>query len=223
MGRCVRGDDCSIAGNSLPRREERYRRRIGLLGGSFNPAHAGHLHISLEALKRLDLDEIWWLVSPKNPLKKAHDLADYALRLNSARAIATHPRIRVLDIEQRHGLHYTIDSIRFMQSHHRNCAFVWLMGADNLAGFHRWKDWRAIARLLPIAILDRAPFGLKALHGPFALAYAGHRLQATQAARLANAAAPKWSYLTIPRHPLSATLLRKTLGKNAFLRHNVCK
>lgn len=198
----------------------RGKRTIGLLGGSFNPAHAGHLHISLEALKRLQLDEIWWLVSPKNPLKKADDLADYALRLSFARGLANHPRIRVLDVEAQHQLHYTIDSIRFLQSHRRDCAFVWLMGADNLAGFHRWKNWREIARRLPIAILDRAPFGIRALHARFATAYATHRLQSAKAARLAECAAPQWCYLTIPRHPLSATHLRKTLGRNAFLRHN---
>ena len=199
----------------------RGKRKIGLLGGSFNPAHAGHLHISLEALKRLKLDEIWWLVSPKNPLKKADDLADYALRLSFARATTQHPRIRVLDVEQRHQLFYTIDSIRFLQSHHRDCRFVWLMGADNLAGFHRWKHWRAIAARLPIAILDRAPFGMKALHARFALTYAPHRLCAAAAVRLASCAAPQWTYLSIPRHPLSATYLRKTLGKNAFLRHTM--
>ena len=197
----------------------RGKRKIGLLGGSFNPAHEGHLHISLEALKRLQLDEIWWLVSPKNPLKKADDLADYALRLTFARALANHPRIRVLDVEQREGLYYTIDSIRFLQSHHRDCNFVWLMGADNLAGFHRWRNWREIASRLPIAVLDRAPYGIKALHARFATAYAHHRLRSAEAARLANAAAPQWVYLCIPRHPLSATMLRKTLGRNAFLRH----
>jgi nicotinate-nucleotide adenylyltransferase len=195
-------------------------RRIGLLGGSFNPAHAGHVHISLEALKRLDLDEVWWLVSPQNPLKKASDLAEYALRFSFAKALARHPRIRVCDIEQRHHLHYTIDSIRFLQQHHPQHQFVWLMGADNLKQFHRWRDWQAIARRVPIAILDRAPFGIPALHARFALHHAKARLNPRDAARLADAAAPRWVYLTIPRHPLSATVLRKTLGKDAFLRHN---
>ena len=194
-------------------------RRIGLLGGSFNPAHAGHLHISLEALKRLKLDEIWWLVSPQNPLKKAHDLADYGTRLSFARGIAQHPRIRVLDVESRRSLHYTVDSIHYLQAHHPRNQFVWLMGADNLAGFHRWKNWREIAARVPIAILDRAPYGLKALHARFGLAYAHKRLNAAMAARLADAPAPAWAYLTIPRHPLSASYLRKTLGKKAFLRH----
>jgi nicotinate-nucleotide adenylyltransferase len=198
-------------------------RRIGLLGGSFNPAHEGHLHISLEAMKRLGLDEIWWLVSPQNPLKKASELAEYATRLACARAIARHPRIRVMDIEAVHGLYYSIDTIRFLQAQHPRHRFVWLMGADNLAGFHRWKAWKTIAARLPIVILDRAPYGLKALHGRFAQCFAKARLSAGDAVLLASRAAPAWAYLTIPRHPLSATFLRKTLGKHAFIRHNARK
>ncbi|MES2984570.1 MAG: nicotinate (nicotinamide) nucleotide adenylyltransferase [Pseudomonadota bacterium] len=195
-------------------------RTIGLLGGSFNPAHAGHLHITREALKRLQLDEVWWLVSPQNPLKKASDLADYALRFTSAAAIATDPRIRILDIEARHGLHYTIDSVRFLQARHRDCRFVWLMGADNLAGFHRWRAWRELAARIPIAVLDRAPYGLRALHGRFAATHARARAHPRDAATLADGPTPRWVYLTIPRHPLSASYLRKTLGNRAYLRHN---
>ena len=194
-------------------------RKIGLLGGSFNPAHSGHLHISLEALKRLGLDEVWWLVSPQNPLKKASDLEAYELRLSTAHALADHPRIRVCDLEAKHGLHYTIDTLRYLQAHHRDVQFVWLMGADNLAGFHRWRSWREIAARVPIAILDRAPYGMRALHARFALQYARWRVASSAAATLAVASAPRWAYLTIPRHPLSATYLRKTLGKNAFVRH----
>lgn len=195
-------------------------RKIGLLGGSFNPAHAGHLHISLEAMKRLGLDEIWWLVSPQNPLKRADELNDYDLRFAHAQHVAAHPRIRVLDLEQRHGLRYTIDTIRFLKNRQRGTRFVWLMGADNLAGFHRWRAWRAIAAQVPIAILDRAPFALRALHGRFALRFASSRLASADAAQLADGPAPAWVYLAIPRHPASATDLRKTLGKNAFLGHS---
>lgn len=194
-------------------------RKIGLLGGSFNPAHEGHLHISLEALKRLKLDEVWWLVSPQNPLKKASDLEAYVLRFETAKALARHPRIRVRDLEAKHGLHYSIDTIRFLQSHHRNVQFIWLMGADNLANFHRWRSWREIAKRVPIAVLDRAPYGMRALHARFALQYAQWRIASSEAAQLAVGLAPRWAYLTIPRHPLSATYLRKTLGKKAFLRH----
>lgn len=195
-------------------------RRIGLLGGSFNPAHAGHVHISLEALKRLKLDEIWWLVSPRNPLKRADELEDYDVRFSYAVALAQHPRIKVLGLEQQHGLRYTIETVRFLQRRYaRSAQFVWLMGADNLAGFHRWRAWKEIASRVPIAILDRAPFSLRALHGRFALRFAACRIAAAQAPLLAEKAPPAWSYLAIPRHPLSATHLRKTLGKKAWVRH----
>lgn len=196
------------------------RRRIGLLGGSFNPAHEGHLHISLEAFKRLRLDEIWWLVSPRNPLKQAGDLADYATRLSAALAIAQHPRIRVLDVEARQKLHYSIDTIRFLQARHRNHSFIWLMGADNLAQFHRWRAWREIAASVPIAVLDRAPYGLQALHARFATCFSRHRLRSSAAELLTGAPTPCWTYLTIQRNPLSASYLRKTLGNLAFFRHN---
>lgn len=196
------------------------RRRIGLLGGSFNPAHAGHRHISVEALKRLGLDEVWWLVSPQNPLKQASELEAYATRYAFAAALANHPRIRVLDLEQREGLYYTIDTIDFLRRHYQDTDFVWLMGADNLAGFHRWRAWRRIAALVPIAVLDRSPYGLRALHQRFARSYAPMRMPERQARQLAGHAAPCWVYLSIPRHPLSSTQLRKTLGKAAFIGHN---
>ena len=193
--------------------------RIGLLGGSFNPAHAGHRHISLEAMKRLQLDAVWWLVSPQNPLKKSSDLAEYTLRFESAAALAQHPRIRVLNVEARQQLRYSIDTIRFLQTHHRQTQFIWLMGADNLAGFHRWRHWRAIAARIPMAVLDRAPYGLKALHGHFATAAKAARLPCSAARMLATNECG-WAYLTIPRHPLSASFLRKTLGRKAFFRHS---
>ena len=195
------------------------KRRIGLLGGSFNPAHAGHLHISQQALKRLGLDEIWWLVSPQNPLKAKGELADYPLRLEAARRAARDGRIRVLDVEAREGLFYTIDTIRYLQKTFSQTKFVWLMGADNLAGFHRWRAWREIASLVPMAVLDRAPFGMRALHQRFARTYAAARQQEVTARKLAESRAPAWVYLSIPRHPLSASFLRKTLGKDAFSRH----
>lgn len=196
------------------------KRRIGLLGGSFNPAHAGHVHISLEAIKRLGLDEVWWLVSPQNPLKSAKGMADYATRLAFARDLtASHRRICVSDVEQRRGLFYTIDTLRLMLRRHHRTQFVWLMGADNLAHFHRWRGWRRIASLVPIAVLDRAPYALQALHAPFARRFASWRHPACQTAQLAQSPLPAWVYITLPRHPLSATQLRKTLGKAAFIRH----
>ncbi|MFZ4125353.1 MAG: nicotinate-nucleotide adenylyltransferase [Rickettsiales bacterium] len=194
-------------------------RRIGLLGGSFNPAHEGHLHITLEAIKRLGLDEVWWLVSPHNPLKKKTDLAEYEARFVSARAIANHPRIKVLDIEARNALYYSIDTIRFLQKHARGTQFVWLMGADNLQHFHRWRAWREIFARLPIAIIDRAPYAFSALHSLAALRYR-HKRVTNSRLLLRVKTLPAWAYISIPRHPQSATALRKSLGAKAFLRHN---
>lgn len=194
-------------------------RRIGLLGGSFNPAHEGHLHITLEALKRLDLDEVWWLVSPHNPLKKKTDLAEYGKRLASAHVIAQHPRIKVLDIEARHDLYYSVDTIRYLQKRARHTQFVWLMGADNLRHFHRWQAWREIVARLPIAIIDRAPYAFSALHSLAALRYR-HKRALNSHLLLRQKNLPAWAYISIPRHPQSATALRKLLGAEAFLRHN---
>ena len=191
-------------------------RRIGLLGGSFNPAHDGHLHISLEAMKRLQLDEVWWLVSPQNPLKTSHDMAPYAQRFASAAAHAKHPRIHVRDSEVRYGTRYTIDTVKHLIQHHRNVQFVWLMGADNLAQLHRWKAWQKLLSVLPIAVLDRAPYAISALHQKFAWRF--RHKQVRRGVQVFAAKPPHhWVYLCIPRHPLSATYLRKTLGKKAFL------
>lgn len=126
---------------------------IGLLGGSFNPAHGGHLYASLLALKALKLDYVWWLVSPGNPLKS--DPAPLAVRLDSAHAMARHPRIRVTELETRLGTRYTIDTVTALQRAFPQVRFVWLMGSDNLAQFHRWKGWRALARRLPIVVIRR--------------------------------------------------------------------
>lgn len=197
------------------------KQRIGLLGGSFNPAHAGHVHISLEAIKRLKLDEVWWLVSPRNPLKKAGDLADIAMRLEKAQTItAAHPHIRVRDDEIRHQLYYTIDSVTHLQEHFPKTQFVWLMGADNLKHFHRWKGYAQLAARIPMAVLDRAPYSFGALASRTALRWRHSRISPKNASLLAGLKAPAWVYIPIPRHPLSATFLRKTLGVRAFFGHN---
>ena len=194
------------------------KQRIGLLGGSFNPAHEGHVHISCEAIKRLQLDEVWWLVSPKNPFKSASDIAPAPKRLAHARALTrAHPRIVVRDDEIRHGLYYTIDSVAFLKAHYPHTQFVWLMGADNLKHFHRWKGFARLIRLLPFAVIDRAPYSFAALASKTALRYRHRRLSAKNACNLAAKRTPAWAYIPIPRHPLSATILRKTLGTKAFL------
>lgn len=184
------------------------KRRIGILGGSFNPAHAGHLHISREAIKRLRLDEVWWLVSPQNPLKPAAGMASLEKRLARARDAAQDRRIRVLDIEARLGARYTIDTLESLQSLFPQARFVWLMGADNLASFARWRRWPDILKAVPVAIFDRPRYSIS---GP--LAKVGQRFRHARiaehlASRLADLPPPAWTFVHCPRHPLSATELR---------------
>ena len=130
--------------------------RIGLLGGSFNPAHRGHRHISLEAMRALGLDEVWWLVSPGNPLKEgAKDMGPFDARLGSARRMARGARIRVSDFEQRQGTRFTVDTVRLLKRRYPQNRFIWLLGSDTLPNFHLWRDWRGLARELPIAVIRR--------------------------------------------------------------------
>ena len=128
---------------------------IGLLGGSFNPAHEGHAYVSQTAMKRLKLDYVWWLVSPGNPLKDARDMAPFAARMNSAHAVARDPRFIVSDIEQRLGTRYTADTVAALRRRFPRVHFVWLMGSDNLAQFSRWRRWQALAQLIPVIVVQR--------------------------------------------------------------------
>ena len=184
-------------------------RRVGLLGGSFNPAHAGHRHISLEALKRLRLDEVWWLVSPQNPLKPAAGMAPYPERLAEARRVADHPRLRVTDIEGQLGTRYTADTLAALRRRFPRTRFVWLMGADNLVQIRRWARWRDIFALMPIAILARNPYLHGAIRGSAAVRFARVRRPVREAGRLAGMRPPAWIFLPIPLHPASATALRR--------------
>ena len=140
--------------------------RTGLLGGSFNPAHAGHRHISLAAMDALGLDEIWWLVSPGNPLKPVGEMAPLAARFASARRAARRAPIRVTAIERELGTVYTADTLAALARRYPKHRFIWLMGADNLAQFHRWRDWRRIARTMPIAVATRPGYDAEALKAP---------------------------------------------------------
>ncbi len=142
-------------------------RRIGLMGGSFNPAHGGHRYVAMQALRALDLDEVWWLVSPGNPLKEAAgDMAPYAARVASANAVARHAPIRVSTVEAKLGTRYTVDLLEKLPRLYPKKRFVWIMGADNLGGFHRWKRWRDIARAVPIAVVARPGYDGGALASP---------------------------------------------------------
>jgi len=198
---------------SRSNRKNRHKRRVGLLGGSFNPAHAGHLHISTLALEKLGLDELWWLVSPQNPLKSTHGMAPLAQRLAQAKTVAkSEPRIVVSDIEDRLGTRYTVDTLARLCALHSDLAFVWIMGADNLAQMHRWRGWRAIFRMVPIAIFPRAPYSLRALGGRAAKRFDAARIPETRARRLAGLKAPAWVFLRTPLHGESATRIRRKLG-----------
>jgi nicotinate-nucleotide adenylyltransferase len=182
--------------------------RIGLLGGSFNPAHEGHLHISLEALKRLKLDAVWWLVSPQNPLKPTTDMAPYGERFASALAVTRgQPHITVSDFERRAGLHYTHATLSALRHHYPKVQFVWLMGSDNLASFHRWQRWQDIIHIMPMAVFDRSPFSHTALRCPAALALAGRRIQENGIPSLVNRPGC-WAYILMRRHEASSTAIR---------------
>ena len=186
--------------------------RIGLLGGSFNPPHAAHRAISLFALKRLQLDRVWWLLTPGNPLKSHNGLHALAERAEAARRTADDPRIDISCLEAVIGTRYTVDTIIHLRRRVSGVHFVWIMGADNLAQFHRWKDWRRIASDVPIAVIDRPPQSFRALAAPAAQALARYRLPENQATRLADQQGPAWVFLTGMKSSLSSTGLRNPDG-----------
>ena len=186
--------------------------RIGLLGGSFNPPHAAHRAISLYALKRLQLDRVWWLVSPANPLKDARALRDFGERAAAARAMARDPRIDVSCLEAVIGTRYTVDTITYLRRRCARVRFVWIMGADNLAQFHRWENWRRIAAEVPIAVVDRPPHSFHSLSAPAAQALAQWRLPEGKATQLAIHRPPAWVFLTGMKSRLSSTGLRNRDG-----------
>ena len=186
--------------------------RIGLLGGSFNPPHAAHRVISRFAIKRLQLDRVWWLITPGNPLKQAGRLRDLEARADAARGIANDPRIDVSCLESVIGTRYTVDTISYLRRRACGLRFVWIMGADNLAQFHRWKNWRRIASEVPMAVIDRPPQGLRALAAPAAQALARYRIPESEAGGLADRRAPAWVFLTGLKLPLSSTGLRNLDG-----------
>ncbi len=183
--------------------------RIGLFGGSFNPPHEAHRAASLLALKKLELDRVWWLVSPGNPLKDTSALPTLETRIEAARNVAADPRIVVTGIEATAGTRYTDDTISYLRRHCPGVHFVWLMGADNLAQFHRWRNWRTVAHSLPFAVIDRPAASLKALGAPAAVALSRFRRPEHKAATLAGARPPAWTFLHGVKSPVSSTLLRE--------------
>ena len=183
-------------------------KRVGLLGGSFNPAHRGHRQLSLAAIRALGLDELWWLVSPGNPLKEGEDMAPYEARLESAADVARGTRIRVFDFERTAGTRYTVDTLRALLRHFPQNRFVWLMGADTVAQFHRWKDWREIAQLVPIAVLPRPGYD-GAARAARAMGWLRRFVRPPGQARdWTEWSPPAILFLRLPTDPTSATALR---------------
>nr|WP_149866522.1 nicotinate-nucleotide adenylyltransferase [Tropicimonas marinistellae] len=180
---------------------------IGLLGGSFDPPHAGHVHITREALKRFGLDRVWWLVSPGNPLKE-NGPAPMDRRLAAARSLMRHPRVEVTDVEARTGTRYTAETLERLHALYPRAHFVWLMGADNLAQLHRWERWEWIMDMVPVGVLARPGDRLPARTSKAAALYGRWRIPARDSHRLAHAVPPAWCFVNVPMVDISSTQLR---------------
>jgi len=180
------------------------------LGGSFNPAHDGHRHISQLALAKLGLDEVWWLVSPQNPLKSEDGMASFESRLESANAVACDRRIRVSAIEAEFGTRYTADTLKALQNRYPAARFVWLMGADNLVQISRWRAWVQIFKTVPIAVFARDSYDSRALSGLASVRFRRARIPERAARLLPDAAPPAWVFMRIKPHPATATELRRS-------------
>jgi nicotinate-nucleotide adenylyltransferase len=182
--------------------------RIGLFGGSFNPPHDGHALVAETALKRLGLDQLWWMVTPGNPLKSTRELLPLAERLKLSRIIAPGPKVRVTAFEAATKSRYSADTIALILQRHSSCQFVWIMGADNLKSFHHWERWQNITVSIPIAVVDRPGSTLSFLSSPMAIRFAAARVDESDAQTLAGREAPAWTFLHGPRSSLSSTALR---------------
>jgi nicotinate-nucleotide adenylyltransferase len=183
--------------------------RIGLYGGSFNPAHSGHYAVAQEALKSARLDWIWWLVSPQNPLKDPKDTEDYSERLATARCIASHPRFFVSEFEKKIGSRMTAETLEALRPVLRKGKFVWIMGADSFAGLHHWRRWRELPETLPLLVIDRPGWTFRALSSPAAEAFRHARMKEIEAPVLPALQPPAWVFLTLPLRKESSTEIRK--------------
>ena len=188
------------------------QKRIGILGGSFNPAHRGHLYVSKQALSLMYLNEIWWMVSPQNPLKTTNEMGDFKLRVESAKIMAKDRRIRVSDIEVDFGTTYTAQTLKKLKEVYPKTNFVWLMGADNLIQITQWRDWKDIFRSVPIAVFTRPTYTSRALTGFAAKRFARYRIGEGQVNRLSILRPPVWSFLNIKPDSISATRVRAGTG-----------
>lgn len=187
------------------------RQVIGLLGGSFDPPHQGHVHITKAALRRFGLDRVWWMVSPGNPLKMTGP-APIAQRLGAARAIMDHPRVLVTEIERRLGTRYTAETLLALKRRYPAVRFVWLMGADNLSQFHRWQNWEWIIENVPIGVLARPGDRLSARVSKTARIYRHAKLPKHAAHTIGLATSPAWSFVNLPMSDKSSTAIRARGG-----------
>jgi len=181
---------------------------IGLLGGSFNPPHEGHLKISLLALRRAGLDRVWWIVSPGNPLKDHSELESLERRVELCRDIADNPRIDITAFEAVYKVRYTEDTLSILMRKRPRLKFVWIMGADNLAGFHRWQNWRRIAGMMPIVVVDRPGSTLAHVSAPAAIALSRYRIDEDDAGIISSARPPAWTFVHGPRSSVSSSAIR---------------
>ena len=180
---------------------------VGLLGGSFDPAHAGHVHVTREALKRFGLDRVWWLVSPGNPLK-SHGPAPMEDRLTRARTLMRHPRVEVTNLEARTGTRYTAETLEALFKLYPGVRFVWLMGADNLAEFHRWERWDWILQNVPVGVIARPGDRVDARTSPAAQRFRHARLRGREAMTLGRTEAPAWCLVNVPMVDQSSSAIR---------------
>ncbi len=206
--------DASAGGATLPSRylhmpHAEKGMQVGLFGGSFNPPHAGHALVAEIALRRLALDQLWWMVTPGNPLKSARELAPLAERLRLSELIAEDPRIKVTAFEASYSVRFTADTLALVKKRNPGVDFVWIMGADNLSDFHRWQRWRKIATTFPIAVIDRPGSTLSFLSSVLAKTFDHARIDEADAPRLAHMKAPAWTFIHGPRSSLSSTALRE--------------
>lgn len=182
--------------------------QVGLFGGSFNPPHAGHALVAEIALRRLQLDQLWWIVTPGNPLKSARELAPLAERVAQSERVAEDPRIKVTAFEASHSVRFTADTLALIKARNAGVDFVWIMGADNLRDFHRWQRWRRIAMTFPIAVIDRPGATLSFLSSVLAKTFDYARIDEADAPTLAHKKAPAWTFIHGPRSLLSSTAIR---------------
>ncbi len=193
----------------LPDKQSWKGKRIGLLGGSFNPAHAGHLEISLCALSKLGLDAVWWLVSPQNPLKSVQDMASLDERMVGAEKMATDPRIHVSDLEKQLATSYTVDFLNKITKLAPDTCFIWLMGADNLAQFSKWKDWKEIGKIVAFAIFDRPSYSSAVETSEAAAFFKDNQIPEDNAYKLGTEKLPAWTFIREVQNEISSSHIRQ--------------